>query len=1768
MVNSIDKLNTSRSDAKRIFTRRYNLLNKQIGSRESIPLQVLEKSYSELDEAYIALERAHDRLLLAMAEAGISNDDVNESDSYIVEPLDLKYDLYSKLMVLREKFESDKLSEASGGTDRDGSGRPRPPKVKAVDPPKFNGDICSYGTFKSDYSTLMVPQYGESAYILRECLTGEALNVIKGVEDSFDKMMERLDKRYGDKKKVTEAIVNKVRKLRPIPNDDSKYLIEFVDTIEWAVLELGKNGLTEIDSLYMASSIEERLNDKIKTKWAEVVQENLLATDENFLNELVKFLIKQKEVALYLSSELRSGEKGKASIHSLKVEELKCEANEEIGKFNLILDSLNNLTKIISNSNTTKKPPNNSFKRCIFHKRNGHPTAICWDFKKMDVMEQIKFLKDNNACLACFSQEHPTKECDRTVCDKMSNGTQCGQRHHPSFHDIFMTKPEMKVTSLNLNSKANILMMISSIRAKDKEVTTFWDPGANASLISHKMAQGLGLKGRDVMIDVERAGGNIEYDFLTKEYTVPLIDLHGHKIEIKTFGMDMVSSPAPKVNMSKIGEIFPQLNGFGCSRPDGEIHLLIGLDYSWLLPELVVGVGNLQLRGNRFGYVICGEHPLIHVEGERNHRLYTINIKNKNYVGEMYEVENNVKAFIESDTLGIDSNPKCAGCKCGNCTLGGKHYSLKEEAELQLINDGLTYDEKNQIWTVKYPWIKDPSTLPNNYSLAMSRLKALESKLKKRGPEYCAAYHSQINDMLIRNVARILSAEEINNYCGPVFFLPHTDIAKPESESTPLRIVFDPSHSYKGVCINDYWAKGPDVLNNLIGVLLRFREGYVAMACDIAKMYNSVKMYCKDQQCHRFLWREFDSTRTPSQYALTCVPFGDRPSACIAMLALKRTALNMKEEHPKASEAIDRNSYVDDILPSAENIEDATDMMIDVQNITKTGGFAVKEWIVSGTQTPYPEELNVVSKVEKKILGVKWLPTKDLFMFTFEKIAEQATSINKDNELMTRRKFLSIVATLFSPMGLIAPIILEGKLLMRKLITEYRNENLKVLNWDEPLALQVLNQCMNYLFKISHMTIPFTRCLKPSAAIGQPTLVIFSDASKESYGAAAYVRWQIEDSNFESFLVMAKSKLSPLKVIVIPRLELNGAVIGARIREFIVREMNFTFEKVYHLTDSGIVQAQIQAESHHFQPFTAVRIGEIQNKTQKDEWFWIPGDVNVADMVTRTDYTIESLTNIWQKGPEFLSKPVDEWPIKRNLTTEIPDKIVRYKINKCEINEAPILQLRNFKGFRFMINVLCRCKQAFKRKTFLAIRETPNPNDMAEVEELVIKLVQKQLPKDWERQYAKLGVFMNDSGVICVGQRIPQWMKKDYDKQQFVLLPTTHPVTQNIVEEVHNRGHLGVDACIAKLQCKFWVPGARKLIRTVRSKCSTCRKADKRLAGQVMGMLPPERIHPTPPFMHTALDIFGPIMVRDTVKKRSKGKAYGVIFNCFVTRAIHIELMDGYDTTAFLHAFRRFSAVRGYPSYVYSDLGSQLQASSREIQSLMKEVTVGSVQEFASTHGTEFRWDFTQSADSPWQNGLSEALIKSVKRCLTIAIGESVLTFSELQTTLYEVSDLLNERPIGIKPGTEPSLGKYLCPNDILLGRTLNRPPHGQFLDEETAVKLSKRMKFNQDIIRTFFKRWRRDYFPTLIIRQKWHTAKRDPQVGDVVLVQDNNVVRDLWKLGQISEVKKGVDNRVRDVTVRYKNTKPGPEYQKEPDVFIKRSVHKIVIVMPVEEQT
>ena len=807
-----------------------------------------------------------------------------------------------------------------------------------------------------------------------------------------------------------------------------------------------------------------------------------------------------------------------------------------------------------------------------------------------------------------------------------------------------------------------------------------------------------------------------------------------------------------------------------------------------------------------------------------------------------------------------------------------------------------------------------------------------------------------------------------------------------------------------------------------------------------------------------------------------------------------------------------------------------------------------------------------------KVLGVVWNSKSDRLEFTAKlnfslkhrKVRTQPDLCRSDvpdmiPAVLTKRMILSQVNSIYDPLGLASPFVVQAKLLLRKLNKENN------LDWDDPIPEGCREGWVKFFANLFDMEgISFTRSTKPKDAVGGPTLVVFSDASESAFGACAYIRWQIAGGGFNTTLLVAKSRLVPMKKLTIPRLELNAALLASRLNKFITKETNMSFVKRYFIVDSEIVRAQIQRESYGFSTFTGVRVGEIQAWTEKNDWYWVEGSKNISDIISRgSDPTELGPDSEWQNGPAFLETSEEEWPVKQTFSgANLPDLVRSPGNHVMTVHVADnkpiseVIDIQRYSSYYKLLRVTSRVQAIFNKPASLKnVSKIPNREQLRQAEELWIHDAQRNLMRDLKSETAKRLGVSQENGIYVVGSRLESWSSHTYNDKPPVLLSSKSRLAQLYAQYVHDRCHLGISATASKVRAKFWVVGLRQLLKSIKFRCTTCKKSDRQLQQQIMGKLPEERLNPAPAWSYVSMDLFGPYSIRGEANKRTRSRGYGVIFNCLLTRAVHLDVVCDYSTNSFLMALRRFISLRGCPVKMFSDRGSQLRAADKELKGAVVGMDESAMMEFSCNNA--FEWEFC-SPDAPWQNGCSEALIKSVKKALKISIGEQVLTYSEFQTVLLECANLVNERPIGRHP-TSPEDGVYLSPNDLLLGRATIRVPHGPF-----AMSVSKyqRFRFVQKLTDAFWRRWTENYFPSLIIQQKWHASKRNLKQGDIVIVQDSNLIRGKWRLGRITRADPSLrDGFVRNVEVEYKN--PGSDNYLQ----ITRAVQRVIVLVPAEDQ-
>ena len=1638
--------------------------------------------------------------------------------------------------------------------------------LKKREIPSFTGERRDWPEFKRMWQALVVPEIDNTTVLAAElkkaCSRGKAIleidTISAGGINAYESMWSALCATYDNVVLAVSSALDEVKSFHPVSDDDYigiVSLIRKVKSIYGQLLVLDQVDLVTnrevVDMLFFFPST-------LKREWAEV---HFTLTAKEQLRPFRRFhdfMSSKLEMTKYLAD---------------TTPKAKVEKKQDKSSF-------------FSAGGELKRSP------CSIHLNPHcqHKTEECQVFQRKPAEERRQIITLSKSCVKCLSPGHDAKTCNTQIlcnicgrpthhsliCYKTgtaqvppgtahvstgpANFTGTGRPSHakaPGNNSKFQSRYNPSNYSVNRSEGASLYAIYSTkVSGSKNNATVFCDSGSEISFISadavHKFRP---RKVGSTPIKLTTLASSI--DIISNIYELKIFSKNGMAHNVILHELKNITGPVHQLNPSLISKLFPNFNTSILQRPTGVVDILLGADHFYLHPkhELASDGENLSIMDGELGICIQGNHPAL---VEHTTRDLTATAESRTFASHFavstfsnftppYSHMHN--AFPFGEELGTTVNPLCGSCKCGKCPIAGHTYSFKEEQELKIIQSNLEYHEDGH-WVTSYPWIVNPDLLPNNYYAALATLKSTEKKLISDG-QWGSTYSDQIQDMADRGVARRLSQEEMDKWEGPVFYLSHLAVQNPKSLSTPVRIVFNSSQTYRGVSLNNFLAKGPDSYRtSLISILLRFRENEVVYIGDIKKMYNSVHLQMLEQHTHRFLWRELED-REPDIWCITRVNMGDKPAGAIAVEAKDKTAEMFKDEYPAAAEAIIHSSYVDDIIGSVKSLAEAKDLTEGIDSILNKGGFKIKEWSFGGVGVP--SNLNPIS-----VLGINWSPGEDVITFKVSlNFSPKKRGIRTLPDIslsqvaslipltLTRRIVLAQVMGIYDPLGFLSPFLIKAKVYLRQSWVEN-------LQWDEPFSDSLYNLWKQFFIDLADIeNLSFPRCLKPQNSIGDPQLIILSDGSELAYGCAAYIRWELPDGSFWVRLIMGKCRIAPINRISIPQMELNGAVLSKRIRVLLEREFRFSFSCIYQLVDSETVLNMLHRLSTRFKVYEGIRIGEIQSATGGDLscWGWIPGKLNIADWVTRFHSPHDlGPKSEWFCGPKFLRSPIEEWEVRfgPSLNGPLPGEKV------CMISSNFVRNQPSFTGSSInrcsrvstVIGALARVIAAVKGKSFTGIRKVSVPL-LAEAEALLIKDAQKDF-KDVRKQFKTLMPVQQDD-IWVIGTRIAHTSPLTPDNKPQVLLPPKNPLTIMLMNEAHSKGHPGRDGTLAKFRGKYWTSNANKIASKVISTCQLCKLSRAHTMTQVMGNMPPARLLPAPPFTSIMVDLFGPYAVRGEVQKRTTGKAWGVIFTDLCCRAVHIEVSLGYDSQSFLLAFRRFAAVRGWPQIIFSDPGTQLQGAKAELDRAFKG------------HGCE--WHFSP-ADSPWRQGAVEALIKSTKKALFLSIKNDRLSPSELLTIFTEVANVLNERPIGVRPSPD-SFINILTPNNLLLGRSSADNP-GCY---DSSVSLFSRINVVEKIVDVFWKHWVILYAPTLVRQTKWKSVQDDLKAGDIVLVLDQNALRGEYKIARVENVLPSHDGHIRSATLSYKRFKAGEKphiYNGGSDVQITRSVQRLVRLVEV----
>ncbi len=598
------------------------------------------------------------------------------------------------------------------------------------------------------------------------------------------------------------------------------------------------------------------------------------------------------------------------------------------------------------------------------------------------------------------------------------------------------------------------------------------------------------------------------------------------------------------------------------------------------------------------------------------------------------ELQDQLKRFWDTQSFGVSHNLK-------------QPTSLEDRLALEILDSGTKLVDGQ--YQVPMLWKVEAANFPDNRPGAEERYKSLLKRFKK-DHGFKDLYCKTVNAYIESGCASTLTAQEADRTTPRTWYLPHFGVTNPHKLGK-LRIVFNAAATYAGSSLNGNLMSGPDLLNNLFGILQRFRLYEVTFSADIESMFHMVRVSDNDADALRFLWkRDPEKPGPPDTWRMNVHIFGAIDSPACANYALRRTGTDNSEDFDaEVIEAMANDFYMDDIHKSLLNTTTAKRFATQIIQLARRGGFRLHKCVSNKREVLEEIDRNEKAVQEldfdkaeapiQRTLGVRWNVREDFFFF----------GCQAKGKATTKRGIVSMVSAIFDPCGYISPFTVRAKFLIQQLWASG-------LDWNEAIPEILERKWLNWLGELADLeSFKLPRHHKYfTPQVSQPEIHMFCDDVKDQH-----------DQVVTTFLA-SKTWVAPLKVLSIPRLELQGAVLAVRLGNLLQEELRLGPLKRIYWTDSMVVVQYLRNRSRRFKPFVANRIAEILNHSAADDWHYVTTDDNPADCCTRgLRAAALQPAHLWFQGPEFLQGKQLLFP--NALVPELPEGNPELKLGKVMI---------------------------------------------------------------------------------------------------------------------------------------------------------------------------------------------------------------------------------------------------------------------------------------------------------------------------------------------------------------------------------------------------------------------------------------------------------------------------------------------------------------------
>ncbi|XP_038117973.1 uncharacterized protein LOC6051048 [Culex quinquefasciatus] len=1302
-------------------------------------------------------------------------------------------------------------------------------------------------------------------------------------------------------------------------------------------------------------------------------------------------------------------------------------------------------------------------RRCPFCKEYPHSAFRCQKLQQMTVQERYEAVKRNGLCLNCLSPLHLIRNCTSGSC------RHC--RPSPSNAIALSTTTEQPYRQ--------VLLSTAVVRLTDRYGNTQYarallDSCSEYCFITTNLAQKLKLVEAASCLSVAGIGGSVVQSTKVVEATVfprsLRISPYSENIQLHVLPKLTSRLPTEKINVQQLNIPDDLMLADPEFYKPGPIDIILGAEFYYdLLADgrLKLSDEGPTLQHTVLGWVVSGRIPSSYSNIPKMLAYSCHNVDLRELVSRFWELE--------------------------SCNTRSAHSV--EESMCEEIFAKTTVRDAEGRFVVQLPK-KDyvMERLGDSKDIALKRLEGMERRF---------AVNSTLKTLYTEFIQEYLAMGHMvevpeDDTAQRTYFLPHHAVLRPESTTTKLRVVFDAScRTITGVSLNDGLMVGPVVQDDLLPIILRFRCWKYALVADVAKMYRMVPMDEADQPLQRIWWR--DNPSDPAKaYQLTTVTYGTASAPYLATKCLQQLSVIGQESHPLAAKVVGRDFYVDDLLSGAATIDNGIALVEELVDLLDTVGFTLRKWTSNSSEileTIPPElrdERNILeldsSSSFVKTLGLIWEPSTDSFRFKAPKW--------KSESPITKKVVLSDTASIFDPVGLIGPVVVQAKIFIQKLWQEK-------YGWDQTLAEDHRNYWLEYrrnLMALDTLRIP--RWIGLGGCLASVQFHGFCDASQQAYGACLYLRAVQVDGLITLHLITSKSRVAPLEDLArkkkkrdITLLELSAALLLCHLYDLVRRSIQQEIQ-AFFWTDSMIVLCWLASLPSRWKPFVANRVSEIQHVTVDGVWSHIAGVDNPADIISRGCTPAELLYKPeWYGRLQYLLLEQEQWP---KLGNRAPESELALKEERSTVSlparARPPNELFSLRSNYHELIRLVAWVRRFAHNARHTNRDCRRTGELSHVElrealTFLIRVAQTEgfpeeiadLTKKKPIQPSSKLLALNPrliDGVMRVGGRLMNAPVPESRKHP-IILHHQHPFTKIVMSYYHwMLYHAGQQLLIAAVRGKYWPTNIRSLARQTIHRCVDCFKAKPRVHEQLMADLPSVRVCPAAAFQKVGVDFCGPFYIRYPIRRSVPVKCFVAIFVCLVTKAVHMEVVADLSTQAFLAAFKRFVAIRGKSQLVMCDNATNFVGANRELQKLLQQLldqlAQHTIVRTAEEDGIEFKFIPPRS---PNFGGLWEAAVKSFKAHFRKTIGSRTLTYDELHTVVQQIAAILNSRPL-TPLSNDPDDFDALTPGHFLTGRPLAAVPEPDLQEiPENRLALWQR---TQAFVQQIWRKWKTEYLSNL----------------------------------------------------------------------------------------